>query len=772
MFWTLCLGLALFPLILLPGSLYAPRFVAMMGLCALLGLACVLRPFSFSGIPFVWPLAIYVFVAALQAGRSLNPDAASVMLFLQIGGAFVGLAAARAIGDVVPLLRFAALGGIAVSAAGILEYLGVAWAQWPSAGRPSATLGFRNVAGMYLAVSLPLCAALGLQRARKDARLGIAAAGLMAVFLIFTRSRGAWLGTGAAFVVGVFLAWRTGGASLMFEIWRRVRGQWLGWVLVAGLCAGAIFVPPQFADRSPSRLDEKKAQVSGTVASIARSGGDRRRLDIWRHTLAIMADSPLFGVGLNNWSAYYPKYDGGDVMGIVTAPDRPHNDYLWIGSELGLVGLGAYLWLLWAVFRAFLRRLHTGGDAALPILCIGMGAVALLVHSAFSFPREQVSAMFPFWVAIGLIGRGQSAGRPGGWGARAFGALGIVLGLAGVWVGVRAVYFDLHLNRAIAAQAAGDTLLQLKAAQQAHGYGLFDHRVLLLKGLGQAALGEYGQAVQTYRNYVLVQPYLPGIYNNLGRAYDGLGDLDAAEAAYAKGLETFSGDGQAILLSNLAAVYKKQGRVDEALALYEQTVRLPADGRHNLGLIYAERGAFKKAIEAYAQALVQAPDMAIAYFSLGGVRMLSGDFERAAVDYETFLERWDGAQDYVRDAHLRLRQMYPVLGDRYVKSGDWQGAERVYRRLLDLGVETPDVYANLSMIEGRAGRYEAALSAGQKALLLDGEFAPAHFALATVYDQMHRRTEALDHYRWFVALREGGDPLVARAKARISALAR
>jgi O-antigen ligase len=83
----------------------------------------------------------------------------------------------------------------------------------------------------------------------------------------------------------------------------------------------------------------------------------------------MIKEHPLIGVGLNNFSlvmqdrAYSPEgvsslqqtYFGGDFFGTVV-----HNKYLLVASEVGLVGLLFYSWLLLCSFRCsfvvFLRN--------------------------------------------------------------------------------------------------------------------------------------------------------------------------------------------------------------------------------------------------------------------------------------------------------------------------------------------------------------------------------------------------------------------------------
>lgn len=63
--------------------------------------------------------------------------------------------------------------------------------------------------------------------------------------------------------------------------------------------------------------------------------------------LELLKDHPLFGVGIGNYPDYYLKYTN-DVRGL---PRSPHNSYLAIGSEAGIVTLLLFLAIHYFAFR-------------------------------------------------------------------------------------------------------------------------------------------------------------------------------------------------------------------------------------------------------------------------------------------------------------------------------------------------------------------------------------------------------------------------------------
>lgn len=72
--------------------------------------------------------------------------------------------------------------------------------------------------------------------------------------------------------------------------------------------------------------------------------------------------------------------------------------------------------------------------------------------------------------------------------------------------------------------------------------------------------------------------------------------------------------------TNLGIVYRRTGRLDEAVREYETAIRInPADAEayHNLGLAHRRRGAFADAERAYLRALELRPNQVDTHYNLG-----------------------------------------------------------------------------------------------------------------------------------------------------------
>jgi putative inorganic carbon (HCO3(-)) transporter len=175
-----------------------------------------------------------------------------------------------------------------------------------------------NVMAGYLVILLPVAAALLLFAWRglgRRLRLGLAFAGLFILaILILTKSRGAWMGFGAAVLLLAALRWRRG---------------WL--LLPACLLAGAAMLALVGVRPALEAL-----ATSGTV------GGVDMRVEIWSRAIYMVQDFSITGIGMGTFGdladALYPFF-----LAAPGSVPSAHNLYLQVAVDLGIPGLIAWL---------------------------------------------------------------------------------------------------------------------------------------------------------------------------------------------------------------------------------------------------------------------------------------------------------------------------------------------------------------------------------------------------------------------------------------------
>ncbi|MDA0746229.1 MAG: O-antigen ligase family protein, partial [bacterium] len=627
---------------------------------------------------FNLPVLVYLTLSVLAFAQALNPVAALIDLSHQLTFAllFLILVATFPAASISSLLRAAAVVGIAVSVLGILESRGVPMGWLPSSGRPSATFGYRNFAASFLVMNIPLALALWLRGQNlRDTCLGACATGLMVVFLVYTRSRGAWAGlAGAAILTALLIGharwhWKTpfavAGSALC------ARAGLIVSVCVILFCAGLALLPPQVISYQSRTIDEEKMKLADALASVTTPGADRGRLALWRHTLAMIADHPL-GVGPGNWRFQYPPYDGGDMLKPGSEPARPHNDLLWIAAELGLPGLAAFFWLLLVAAASVVRVLRTPGrpERALYATAFGASLLAMLGHGLFSFPRERAETSLLFWVALGILAlldtprpRLRRTNRPVQRPQLALYLLPVLL-LATVWFTSRHVLFDRHYLRSHQYYRGGDLSATLHEASTALQYGPFDPQVYLLLGKGHRAAGFLQQARTDNLEGLRHHPHSLQLMGDLGAGYAQQDSLEQAEDMFKRMLEISPGYYE--VYNDLGGVYQKRGDVQAAIEAYRLSLKNP-DPRNvitynNLGLAHMAVGHADSAIAAYKKALKLAPNepwilhnLADTYYEIAAQDTTA--FPLALQAYRRFLNSWTGPLQQAETARARIAEI-------------------------------------------------------------------------------------------------------------------
>ncbi len=179
---------------------------------------------------------------------------------------------------------------------------------------------------------------------------------------------------------------------------------------------------------------------------------------------------------------------------------------------------------------------------------------------------------------------------------------------------------------------------------------------------------------------------------------------------------------------NVALLYKKARRYDEALDAYGEAVRLGLDrveeAWSNMGVLYSERRQADKAAEMYDRALEANPGYVPALFNRGGLHEERGDKGKAIELYRQILEIDPGYSG----ALARL-----VHADR-VTSEDDPLLDSVRRALEAAGDDTEareELYFALGKALDDLGKYDEAFAAYGRANELGRRRSPAYDPAAT-----------------------------------------
>jgi O-antigen ligase len=269
----------------------------------------------------------------------------------------------------------------------------------PTEGRLSGSGINPNELGAVLVVAVVFGIGLGLVRAWHPAlrAVAFAAAAFSAVGLLLTLSRGALFGLAVAMLVAPFV----------IGVGRRREA--VAVVVVAVVCAvGWVGIVASDADRK--RFTNPSAE------------GGSGRTDLWTVGWRMVEDHPIRGVGAGNFPARSVDYllrpgrTDHDAY-IVDTPKEPHNIYLAVLSELGIVGLLLFTAIIVTALAAALQAARSFERRGRPVLgllsrtlFIGLvGYLAALFFSSQLFEKQfwLLLATGPALLAIALRAPGE-----------------------------------------------------------------------------------------------------------------------------------------------------------------------------------------------------------------------------------------------------------------------------------------------------------------------------------------------------------------------------
>jgi len=247
--------------------------------------------------------------------------------------------------------------------------------------RARGTLGYDTNLAHWFELLLPVPVSLWL--GSKEQRQQMVYASLTAlgfVGLIFTFTRGAWMGFALAMgVLFVLLARKTGLTREYWLVLGRVAVLFVILVLI-------LWMPIR------TRLSAGAMQDSLDV---------RARLN--EVAIRMISAEPLIGVGLDSFATESVDFGASREFSTKLTGGKPHNMYLAVAAESGLIGLGLFVAFL-AVIGVVLYRTQMVGWSFSADVGRGLlaGFCGVLVHNLIAWGLLSYMVFPLFWSLLGL----------------------------------------------------------------------------------------------------------------------------------------------------------------------------------------------------------------------------------------------------------------------------------------------------------------------------------------------------------------------------------
>jgi len=456
----------------------------------------------------------------------------------------------------------------------------------------ASLIGQKNWTSNYLALIFPLmlCFYL-LEKIKKKKIIYFIALSFLYAALMICQSRGIWISISLTLFFGIFLIFKFNFFNLFKE-----NKKWLILLLISFIIITFIYSADNPLNKSPL-----------TVTQRALSTFDKKDPSInmhilkWKVTGLMIKDKPFLGGGVGSFKINYLEYQARflrehpEYNKYWNNAKEAHNEYLQIGAEIGLFGLGIILIIILKLYYLFINFLKKEINNKGKLICWGLllGITSFLIYSLFAFPLHVPALGSAFF---------------------------IILGLTITYI----KNFDITEERNKERKKNYLMNGEKKRSNSFRLRVLYTVLILLIMLL----------LIDT----IVVRPYLAEVYAYQGKNIlrDGDYKKSISKFEYANKLNPFNG----IVLFNLGINYYKLDIYEEAEKTFKESKKYYHDQNtySNLGLCYMKMGDYQQAEKEFKYAIYLNPRFSKAYFDLGLLYFQKGNYEKAMEQWEKILE--------------------------------------------------------------------------------------------------------------------------------------
>jgi tetratricopeptide (TPR) repeat protein len=303
------------------------------------------------------------------------------------------------------------------------------------------------------------------------------------------------------------------------------------------------------------------------------------RLQLWQTSLRMAANNPLLGVGTGQWKIMMPHY-GGIIKSEMTAEgiieiqfQRPHNDYLWVLAENGLIGFIGYIsfYIILAGYALKIAVKSKEADQKIFSLLMLFGLIGYMIIAFFAFPKERVvHTIFQMLIAASIVTVYHKAFPTGQTVSHRkmmlFNVAILVFVVFSGFIGYTRLTSEIHTRNGLEARLKGDWDRVIAEMDMAHSrfYSLDPTSTPLrwYRGMAQYALGHIEKARDDFNKAYRIHPYHVHVLNNLASCHALLNDTNSAVGYYIRTLETFPRFETGLI--NLCSLYLSMGKYTAA----------------------------------------------------------------------------------------------------------------------------------------------------------------------------------------------------------------
>jgi O-antigen ligase len=301
------------------------------------------------------------------------------------------------------------------------------------------------------------------------------------------------------------------------------------------------------------------------------------RILLWTNTWQMIKENPITGVGGGNWQLFFPKYGLQNFMQTnylisdgYTTFQRPHNDFLWIWSELGILALLVYIFVFVYAIYYGIKNIKHETDIQNKIIQAGflMATIGYVIIALVDFPLERSEHQFFILLIIAMVCKQYftdiKTNKP-------FPSKWILISILAVnffnlFVFIKRTQAETHAHQMLLAHNKNNWSLMIKEAKKANNeyYSIDNFSIPLpwYTGVAYSALGDNVNAKLAFEKAYEINPYQIHVLNNIASINEMEGKHDLALKYYNEALAISPNQPDALL--NKSAALFNMGNIDQA----------------------------------------------------------------------------------------------------------------------------------------------------------------------------------------------------------------
>ena len=147
-------------------------------------------------------------------------------------------------------------------------------------------------------------------------------------------------------------------------------------------------------------IDSKNDSNSKLTSLTVIDESSNNRIILYENALDYIYNNPIIGCGIGNWKIESLPY-WKDLMSGYMVPYHAHNDFLELGTEIGLLGALSYLFIFIYIFLSSIRSFYLSNDIFF-VLIFSLTSV-YFIDAFLNFPLERALSQVNFIILMVLF---------------------------------------------------------------------------------------------------------------------------------------------------------------------------------------------------------------------------------------------------------------------------------------------------------------------------------------------------------------------------------